>query len=538
MPVLPVSLPDPGWDKHKENVDIWLEEVIWGHRFYDQPTPMLALLEMLNVAASVQREGKEPFEHEPERASYRKSLFLRTVIFANESLNDPVARDLDSDGHWRKHQEQLARSWQEMRNRGKSDIFAVELCEAENLDFLPGRFCDKSFSNYQGLVRLLQENALEFESNKRWTSQFLFPYCEEALFEDLNDKTFSSDRRFFGRTGEMAYLMLCRSGQGKQIWNSLNKICFDSSQPHVMRWGNAVKALVYDGEASAPTLQQAGKKVGYLPDHHSQLFSIFGEDVKMLLDAGMPEYDAVPYLADLISFHLIHYVMSVAADNDPAGDVKYVCEIHNRRNDMVRRLSQESYRRNRERTERRLRRELDALRKQVEKEDAWSSGDLLKWLENRFVKDLSNPDIKKRTLDVNFNMTPEDIWEELEKAVLKKHKAHLGKFHHSFARLCGLGSRSGTREYRYSPSDDFMRLLVLTNVEKRLEYDAFIERLHNRYGIVISKRHAAMVYKGKDLSSFDQNEERLRVRLQNLGLLRSLSDDCAYVINRFTEEKR
>ena len=40
-------------------VEIWLDEAIWGHRIYDQPTPELILLELLNVVDSLLRSHRE-----------------------------------------------------------------------------------------------------------------------------------------------------------------------------------------------------------------------------------------------------------------------------------------------------------------------------------------------------------------------------------------------------------------------------------------------------------------------------------------------
>ena len=63
-----------------------------------------------------------------------------------------------------------------------------------------------------------------------------------------------------------------------------------------------------------------------------------------------------------------------------------------------------------------------------------------------------------------------------------------------------------------------------------------VERLYERYGFVIAKRHADSLGLRLDLSDFNANDFRLRLRLANLGLLRILSDDCAFVLNRYSEE--
>jgi hypothetical protein len=59
--------------------------------------------------------------------------------------------------------------------------------------------------------------------------------------------------------------------------------------------------------------------------------------------------------------------------------------------------------------------------------------------------------------------------------------------------------------------------------------------LHNRYGLVFGDREAEEVLpKGDfDKKSFQANSRRLEQRLGSLGLLRRLSDGCAYVVNPY-----
>src|SRR5690606_21604335 len=72
------------------------------------------------------------------------------------------------------------------------------------------------------------------QNNKRWSSQFLFPFGPAALYEDLNTKkhNYTLDRRFFARTGELLYLMLARSGRGEEIAARLEHRLFDGSHPY------------------------------------------------------------------------------------------------------------------------------------------------------------------------------------------------------------------------------------------------------------------------------------------------------------------
>lgn len=67
------------------------------------------------------------------------------------------------------------------------------------------------------MVELLRGNGIEAATNKRWTSKYAFPYGEECIFEDLDHNARTNDRHFFRRTGELLYLMLCRSSRKDEL---------------------------------------------------------------------------------------------------------------------------------------------------------------------------------------------------------------------------------------------------------------------------------------------------------------------------------
>ena len=77
------------------------------------------------------------------------------------------------------------------------------LGDRPDFHFIRGHFA--SFEDFELTVSLLRSTAVEGESNKRWTSKFVFPYGPAALYEDLNVKPHLHDQRpaFFrpGRGG-------------------------------------------------------------------------------------------------------------------------------------------------------------------------------------------------------------------------------------------------------------------------------------------------------------------------------------------------
>ena len=86
---------------------------------------------------------------------------------------------------------------------------------------------------------------------------------------------------------------------------------------------------------------------------------------------------------------------------------------------------------------------------------------------------------------------------------------------------------------RYAPTDSLLKALILANVPTRMDYREFLALLHDRYGIVLGEREASQVLDPDefDEKAFQANSARLERRLRTLGMLRRLSDACAYVEN-------
>jgi len=118
----------------------------------------------------------------------------------------------------------------------------------------------------------------------------------------------------------------------------------------------------------------------------------------------------------------------------------------------------------------------------------------------------------------------------------KRHQQHVAKVHLEWARRIGLAvSRRGVGTW-YSPDDSLLKALVMCTVDEgREEYHRFLSKLYDRFRLVIGAPEAEQSF-GRlptDQNVFTQNTQRLEQRLRTLGLLRRLSDDCAYVENPF-----
>jgi hypothetical protein len=141
-------------------------------------------------------------------------------------------------------------------------------------------------------------------------------------------------------------------------------------------------------------------------------------------------------------------------------------------------------------------------------------------------------------LDDGTFVTPNALLFELVRKATVRHKQHVGKVHNVWSRAIGLSSRRSSRRVRYAPTDRLLKALVVCCVDERLEFKLFLELLFDRYGVVIGEAQAKSIVSSgaADQESFADNARRLEERLSSLGLLRRLSDSCAYVENPFSKD--
>jgi hypothetical protein len=141
--------------------------------------------------------------------------------------------------------------------------------------------------------------------------------------------------------------------------------------------------------------------------------------------------------------------------------------------------------------------------------------------------------------DYSSPENPASLRAALWGAALKRHNQHLANVHGRYASEIGLATRRGTRQVRYAPNDQILRSLVFANVPRRMEFQQFLETIYERYGLIVGHRQASsFIGQGQsDQKSFEDNARRLEMRLGSLGLLRRLSDACAYVENPYARDR-
>lgn len=494
-----------------QKVRPWIDEEIWGHRLWDSQSPWLVFLEFLTVVEACSRDGDEHVL-DPDRSRYplyfkpAQRMYLRNILFNNEPLVRIAEKIPQSSAAWQE--------WIRWMNDN-----ALGLSAGRDFSYLRERF--SSFQQFAQLIGMIRRSMVESQSNRRWTSQFVFPFGPNAVYEDLavDARTGRLERQYinFGRTGELLYLMLSRSVSHARIAEHLNRF-LSAETP----W-NRLLGLLQPG----PDEDRNRRGESYLPYAQHPAFDRLGEDWLALFDLGLPGFDAFPHLVTLAGFHILLYQLDVAAAFTGAGRAHMICEVVAPKKTLVRELSSSSYLVNNSLSAQAVERYVEG----VGASEAWLAA-----LADPVPFDSCRQVLEEAVWwgeDYTGASDPDELLADLRGRALRGHRQHAGNVHRAYGRDVGLVSKRGTNKLRYAPTDAFLKTLLITNVPRRMELGEFLSRLFDRYGLVFGEREAMQVLSKEDgdKKAFQSNARRLEQRLESLGLLRRLSDGCAYVEN-------
>lgn len=509
-----ISQPGPGDTKSES---FWLEEQFWGHRLWDQQSPWLVFLEFLNVAESAYRsqslfdaaKSRYPFSYHP----YLR-LHLRNIMFNGEQqLLTTAEKVSDSASAWRQWLE-----WAREQARGLDP-------DERDFSYLKQRF--SSFQHFALLIRALRSCAVEGDLNKRWSSRFIFPFGRSSTFVDLDvtkDGRLESQYINFGRSGELLYQMLARSKRAVDLAALFPAKLFGAN-----KWDDLVRLLQPD-HADVKTLKRGAGVSSYLPYDEHPCYELISEDWCDLLKLDLPGFDVIPYLVTTGAFGLFLYQLHTSAYILARPRIPpIICEVVAPRKGLVRELSVDSFD-----TNSNLSMEsLNSIFVKVESSDEWTlAGSPMDVLARRQA-------ILRREFrwEEDSGITDaDDLWRSFKESARARHRQHFGQVHRSYGRGLGLVSRRGTNRLRYAPTDAFLKAILFANVKKRMEFNEFLRHVFERYGLVFGEEQAEQIIQSTDMDTkqFHANSLRLEQRLSSLGLLRRLSDSCAYVENPYS----
>lgn len=490
---------------------LWVDEAIWGHRFYNDQTPWLVFLEFLavfrarNINGCALDEPRSEDAHETFTYNIPRLTPLRELIFNNPHIHHIESTCRTDAERWK--------SWLSQVN-GEHDF-----------SYLKDRFVE--FSRLARIIEFYQSTGIETHRQRRWTSKFVFPYGPNCIYADLPGKISGSpDRRFFARSGELLYLMLSRSGSGPEIAEGINRQLLRSDE----QWNRIVMALLPDGFDIQSDL--VASPIGYLPYAERPEYGALANTWLDLLSLDLPGESLLDPLMRLSSLHMLIYMLKRA--NEEIGEdkgPKFVLEIAAPKKTSVFELSAENHGANRMLTGRAIRAHVETAKT----DQRWSDA----------LNARAPADAAREYLTERFSWNPPDgppagdpdtIFSSLSSYAESRHKQHVEKVHGEWTRQIGLSvSRRGVGTW-YSPDDSLLKALVMCTVSSgREEYHRFLAKLYERFNIVVGANEAERAFGTlpTDQNAFTQNTQRLEQRLRTLGLLRRLSDDCAYVENPF-----
>ncbi|EFH84781.1 hypothetical protein [Ktedonobacter racemifer] len=500
-------------------VDMLVDEEIWGHRIYNEQTPWLCFLEFLGVLYAINKDPHQQtfVEVEPNTLSYlpQYRLYLRNILFNNPRLVAVMKETTNEEGRWQ-------RWFSYMQDSGAG------LSAQADFRYLQQRF--EKFSDFVKVIDFLRGTAIEGDSNKRWSSKFVFPYGPACFYEDVSVSTRGSvtnDRRFFARTGEILYLMLCRSNRGPELLLQFENILFKEN-----KWNKIVRALQPDA-TKEPTPSKA-REGAYLPGGTRQRYQDLADDWLHIFRCSMPGYDALPHIVTIMGLHMLLYILERASETIRHSDrVTFVLEIIGPEKNSVHQLATASYQENNRLSQQAVEAYIDQKISTPSWQDAIMNNDI-EAIRQLLDTDFSLKNAEKSDLDQDA----EKIIKEFKNRALNRHQKHLEKVHGVWGGVIGLSSRRNSRYTRYTPKDILLKTLVLCTVTGRMEFQEFLHQLYTKYGFIIGQKQALQYFDAKkaEQDDFTMNAKRLEDRLASLGLLKRLSDACAYVENPFAQE--
>jgi hypothetical protein len=493
----------------KPDSSMWVDEAMWGHRLHDEQSPALTYLEFVNIFCYEAEAGRGFSEVSYNSLRYRpaKRLQLRNILFNNPKLDEIRKQNTPDDHKWK--------TWFTVMSETKVGTYDA------NFDYLRRHF--NSFDDFCDICSIIRSTSFELKSNKRWTSKFVFPYGANCLYEDLDHNAATNDRRFFGRTGELLYLMLCRSEKRNELLDLLQTKIIQTDSI----WNMLVKCLQPDSQEDDGSLRGGS----YLPYKRHITFDQLAEDWIAILKLSMPGFDAIPHLINLIGLHILRYQLLISHQiaQSPM-PLRLICEIVAPKKTLVRELSCDNYQCNNELSQQAINAYIaEIVSSQEWKEAIAGHGAFLA------CREILDTQVYWPGEDYDGNNDPETLIAELKAAAIKRHRQHVANVHRNYGRDIGLISKRGTVKLRYAPNDSLLKTLIYANVQERMELHQFLARVFTRYSIVLGDKEAEQVLTAEEYEkkAFQANARRLEQRLTSLGLIKRLSDGCAYVINPY-----
>lgn len=513
-----------------------VDEVIWGHRLRQDQSAWLLVLEMLNVAqACLIATDNDPLIDLGTNSEVNARPLLR-IRFRNLLFRfNQKAAELSAQVESGRISNKVA--WEKWLECVKS-----QYDQHGGADYSPLKDRFDDFVEFERAIDLVRSTTVvEPEHGREIYNRYIFPLCPEALYWETSSKAggeFDRTYNSFTRAGTILHIMLSRSSEASRLRPLLSRFLNRDSRARRL-----VRQLQI-AEPSDPKHEITTPRT-YLPYASHPRFDLLAGDFASIFELEVPDNDRLLWLVPLAAMHLSIYHAEVAA-GEYLGvriPVPLVCEILAPRKNIVRELSIESLKENRDFARRAVDRHLadffasedwQALLAKEARGDRDAAVEGAKML---IAGRLSPQPSELETAAESMSLAK--IAKSITEFFVGRHKREFSDVHFQYGREAGLVALRGTNRYRYAPTDQLLASVVLANVVHEMQLEEFLAILYRRYGMVIgsSQRSELLISGDEELAkrvsgeAFRNNQMRLESRLKSMGMLRRLSDSQAYVIN-------
>ena len=505
-------------DKRKsQRPEMLVQERIFGHRFKKDQAPYMILLETIAVCASVPL-GEVPANSDShEKISYELKHLreMRYILFFDNYINQiQNDKQISKQKKWPEWKEKIGKRYRS----GTPDPEAFNYLDASYNDSLP---------SLSQAVQLLRSQELDVPNGRRPTSKFLALNGLNTICVDLRGSSgaWEIDRRFFGRGGELVYLMLNRSSSA-HLGDLSKKIeeKFLSSN----NWKSRIADSLTKVQSKPNDISNV--QIGYLPCVYHKVYDVMATNWRTVLEAkDAPSSFLFESLVCVTGLNLISYFVQRASKVTQQSRTEPIfLDLTNGSNANVRGLAKNLLSRHRKISDMAVE---DYIVRKLNESGKWKkvNGDACKAWE--VLKCMFE-------WDGNKELSPDDQVQSLIEKAKKRSHNNVQRCILPITKGIGLATtRSGVGSW-FCASDSMIIALVMANVNSTCELSDFTRLLYDRYKIVIGPSEARHAFDTLPIGikCFEENLISLEDRMRRLSLTKRLSDDCAFVTNPWHRE--
>lgn len=148
----------------QSQLNMWVDESIWGHRLYDEQTPWLCILEMLCITQSEAGNGRAFVESKFNDLRYEiyPRLYLRNILFNNPHIEAVATEYLDDNERWQ--------MWMDVIASNVGGLISPDFSYLKSRFGSSTKRCWKRLrkSRKQNIARTLLQQELRQKSNSTW----------------------------------------------------------------------------------------------------------------------------------------------------------------------------------------------------------------------------------------------------------------------------------------------------------------------------------------------------------------------------------